>query len=393
MQAVAVPLVARADAPPSPADRRVRTILHVLAPASIGGLESVVRSLASAQRAAGHRVHAALVTGRDTDAADLAEALRDAAVDVHRVVMPSARAYLRERAHLRDLCVRTRAEIVHTHGYRADVVGGSAARAAGRPTVTTVHGFTGGSLRNRFYELVQRRAFRRFSAVVPVSRPLAAMLERDGIPAARLHPITNGYDAARTLLARDAARRELGIEGDGPVVGFVARLVEAKGLGTLLRAIASPSAPADARVAVLGDGPDRARFEALARTLGVAERVTWCGPRREAARLFPAFDVFALPSHREGTPIVILEAMAAGVPVVASRVGGIPDLVGEDALLVEPEDAEALAAALATRSDDAHRRAMRAQARVRIRYGLDAWVARYDDVYSAVLAAAGRTRP
>lgn len=390
VQAVAVPRIARADAPPPAGGRPTRTILHVLAPGAIGGLESVVRSLASAQHAAGHRVHAALVTGSVADAGELAQALQDAGVVVHRVVMPSSRAYLRERAHLRALCEQLRPDVVHTHGYRADVIGASAARAAGRATVTTVHGFTGGGLKNRLYEVVQRRAFRRFSAVVPVSRPLAALLERDGVPAARLHAVTNGYDAGRTLLDRDAARRELGLPADGFVVGFVARLVDDKGLGTLLRAVASPLA-ASAHVAVLGDGPARGSFEGLARTLGIAERVTWCGPRADAARYFPAFDVFALPSRREGTPIVILEAMAAGVPVVATSVGGIPDLVGDDAILVAPDDADALAAALATNGEELRRRAARAATRVRTQYGLDRWVARYDDVYQAALRAAGRS--
>src|SRR5262249_53293323 len=143
---------------------------------------------------------------------------------VERTVIPlPARAYGRERQAVADLCTRLRPQVVHTHGYRTDVVDAGVARRLRLPTVTTVHGFTGvGGWRGRLYEYLQRRAFRRMSAVVAVSRPLVSLLQNDGVAADRVHLIPNAY-AARTFVSRDEARRTLGL-GPGFTAGWIGRL-------------------------------------------------------------------------------------------------------------------------------------------------------------------------
>src|SRR5439155_136427 len=112
------------------------------------------------------------------------------------------------------LCARLQPDVVQTHGYRPDVLDAGAARRLGIPVVTTVHGYTGGSWRNRLYERLQRRAFRRFDAVVAVSQRLADSLTHDGVPRDRVHLIRNAWAGAEPLLDRDAARRAPG-EGRG----------------------------------------------------------------------------------------------------------------------------------------------------------------------------------
>ena len=328
------------------------SILHIMAPGAAGGLETVVRLLAAGHARAGHSVHVAAVLDGGGEFAGEA-ALRAAGVEVHRLALPG-RAYVRERREVAALCRRVRPVAVHTHGSRPDVVDAGVARGLGHATVTTVHGFTGGDWRNRLYERLQRAAFRRFDAVVAVSRPLARELERAGIAPPRLHVVPNAYAGARdTPLDRAAARRRLGVADELFRIGWVGRVSTEKGPDVLVRALAEVR-DLPVSVSVIGDGGERPSVAALARALGVADRLTWHGTMPDAAALFPAFDVLVLSSRTEGTPMVLFEAMAAGVPVVATRIAGIPELVedGVSGFLVPPDDSDTLAAKVATLLDD-----------------------------------------
>jgi glycosyltransferase involved in cell wall biosynthesis len=146
----------------------------------------------------------------------------------------------------------------------------------------------------------------------------------------------------------------------------------------------------------VGDGREAGALRARAERLGVAGRVRWHGAMDGAAALFPGFDAFVLSSRTEGTPMVLFEAIAAGVPVVATRVGGVPDVVGEaEARLVQPEDPAALAAAVddvRRGPDAAARRAAAARARLEARFGADAWLAAYESLYAGLAASSPSSR-
>jgi len=268
------------------------------------------------------------------------------------------------------------------------VIDAGALRSCGIPVVTTVHGFTGGGWRNRLYERLQRRAFRRLDAVVAVSEPMARELVASGVPAARVHVIPNAYARTTAPLARDAARSALGLPADACVVGWVGRLSREKGLDVLLEAVAQIR-DQPIVLAVIGAGRERPRLEAQAEALGLTPVIRWLGLVSEAATLYRAFDVFALSSRTEGTPISLFEAMDAGVPVVAAAVGGVPAVVSSaEALLVPSEQPGALADALraALRNPSAAReRAVAARQRLLEVYAVDPWLARYDAVYAALL--------
>ena len=211
-------------------------ILHVLAPAQWGGLERVVQALARGLRGVGHDVHvAAVVTGPATDHPFFAP-LRGTGVHTRSLVV-RGRAYRRERAAIATLCRQLRPDVVHTHGYRADVLDAGVARRLGIPTVTTVHGFTGGGWKNWLYEWLQCRAFRRFDAVVAVSESLVERLERTGVPRSRIHEVPNAWHEIHPRLDRPAARQALGIPRDRFVVGWVGRLTHEKGPDVLLDAL------------------------------------------------------------------------------------------------------------------------------------------------------------
>ncbi|HEV2132561.1 MAG TPA: glycosyltransferase [Longimicrobiaceae bacterium] len=358
-------------------------ILHALAPCDAGGLERVVQVLAIGHREVGYdvRVAAAMAPGQHEHPFLLP--LRAAGVPVYPLHFGS-RDYLRERRAFARLCRQLRPRVVHTHGYRATVVEGGVARSLGIATVATVHGYTGGDARNRFYEWLERWVLRRFDVVVPVSRPLASLLARAGVSRERLHLIPNGWGELSPPFERGGARAALGASDESFLVGWVGRLGREKGLDVLIEALPLLE-DLPLTLSVVGDGRERESLQARAAALGWAERVRWLGTVAEAGRLFAGFDLFVLSSRTEGTPIVLFEAMAAAVPIVATRVGGVPDVLSEaEALLVPPEDPAALAAAArSVFADPAAARARAASARDRLHseFGRDAWLKRYAALY------------
>lgn len=367
-------------------------ILHVVAPGEFGGLEQVVQALASGQQRGGHRVHVAALLDSQRWDHPFVISLRRAGVPVTGFPLAS-RAYLRERAEVRAVCRRLRPDIVHTHGYRPDVVDAPIARRLRIPTVTTVHGFTGGGWKNRFYERLQLRAFRRFDAVVAVSRPQARQLAEVGLRSDQLHVVPNAWTPGGDFLGRKEARRVLGVSDVGFRIGWVGRLTREKGADVLVDALVHLG---DLPVAasILGDGRERRDLRARARALDVDTRIAWHGTLPEAARVFRAFDVFVLSSRSEGTPIALFEAMAAGVPVVAASVGGVPDVVTPaEALLVPPVNAGALAEAVRRVYQDPEAARLRVEAarqRLVQHFALSPWLARYEAIYRGLRVSAGR---
>jgi glycosyltransferase involved in cell wall biosynthesis len=369
-------------------------ILHVVAPARYGGLERVVQGLAAGQVVAAHAVEVLVILDREEPDHPFLRELRRDGVPYHPVVIPGRR-YHRERAAVAEACRRLDAEVVHTHGYRPDVVDSGVARRLGLATVTTVHGFTGGGWKNRLYEGLQNRAFRRFDAVVCVSAAQLAALAGRGIETSHLKLIPNAW-AGPEPVSRAEARRVLGLADDRPWVGWVGRLTREKGADLLVECL---SELADVRlgVSVIGDGPERQRLQRRATELNLEAALRWHGAVSDAGRLMSAFDVVVLSSRTEGSPIALLEAMAASVPIVAAEVGGVPDMVsGAEALLVPPEDPKALAAALRrSLSEPAASKARGQAARLRLdrEFRREAWVSRYQDVYESIARARGVRRP
>lgn len=362
-------------------------ILHVLAPADVGGMESVVRLLTGGLVSAGASVHAHVITVPG-HAPPLAPVLTACGVDVHLTAVPG-RGYAVERRRTRDLCRRLGIDVVHTHGYRPDVVDAPAARDARVPVVSTVHGFTGGGWKNTVYEWLQVRSLRRMDRVVAVSRPLVDLLARRGVPAERLRLVPNAFEPPVPPLPRSEARAALGLEdGPHPTVGWIGRLSREKGPDVLVDAALATGSDGP-RWIVVGDGPEREACERAASEGGAPVRFAGLVP--DAGRLVRAFDAVVLSSRTEGTPIVALEAMAAGVPVVATAVGGVPDLLGDGAgVLVPPERPDALAAAVVDLLGDpaaAARVAAAGRSRVGERYAVGPWIDAHLELYDELAGA------
>lgn len=359
-------------------------ITQMFAPGPYGGLERVVTQLSVGLVRRGHEVTAAVLLEERLGQPDLIRDLTTGGVRVELVRAPH-RAYLRERQLVRALLASVRPGVAHTHGYHADVLLRSVAQSLHVPTLATVHGFTGGSRKNQLFEWLQRRSLRAMHAVVAVSNPVAHLLSGAGVSRARLHVIRNAWAAPGAFLAREEARNRLGIGPRERVVGWVGRVTPEKGPDVAVSAIAHT--PPDLTLSIVGSGRLEPELRRRSRELGIESRIRWHGVVADAWQYFRAFDAYCLSSHTEGTPMALLEAMAAGVPVVATRVGGIPDVVSEsEAILVPDGDHVALARALdhATREDQTSRTAA-ASRRLEAEFSVDGWLEKYEELYRTLM--------
>ena len=365
---------------------RALKVLHVFAPALVGGLERVVCSLTRAQQEAGVETRVAAVVEPDAKENPAVAELRASGVAVDEIRVPP-RSYLLERRRLAAVCMRWRPDILHSHGYRCDIVDSPVAARFGIPRVSTLHGFTGGDVRNRVYEWLQRREARRMDAVIAVSRAMGDQLGSSNVPHERLYVVPNAYSSDAQFAERSAARHELGLPPDAYVIGWVGRLTAEKGADVLVDAMSYLNDP-PVLVSFVGEGNQRQAL--VARSASTAPgKVRWHGLALGASRLLRAFDVFVLSSRTEGTPMVLFEAMNAGLPIVATRVGGVPDVLRrEDALLVEPDDPASLASAIREtmrNPEGARARAASARARLTTHYAVAPWVERHTTIYRQIL--------
>ena len=293
---------------------------------------------------------------------------------------------------------REEIDLLHAHMFRAEVIGTRAAVAAGTAViVATVH-----SSRVRSAEDMRLLASLTPSMdrlIVP-SEAIARKVRAEGRAGARFAVVPNGIDLSRfTGPVRPCALRdEHGIPADAPLLGVVARLEPEKGHRHLIEAMpAILQASPDARLAVIGEGSEADALRAQADSLGVASRVVFTGRREDVSALTADFTIAVLPSLREAQGISLLEAMARRVPVVASDVGGIPEVVtdGSDGRLVPPGDAAALAAAIVELLGDPELRRRLGDAghdTVADRFSIQAQVRRIEAVYDEELTRAGVMR-
>ena len=258
-------------------------------------------------------------------------------------------------------------DIVHTHLAKAGALGRIAARIAGvRTVVHTYHGsvFRGyfGQRESAVYLGIERALARITTRIVAITSGQKADLVDLGIaPSSKIVEIPLGLDLDhfRELPAREAALSALGLPREGRYVAIVARLVPIKDIPTFLRAFAlvTESLP-DVRGLVVGDGPEREAVEGLAHNLGLERRCRFLGWRADLPNVYAASDVVALTSLNEGSPVSVIEAMASGRAVVATAVGGVPDVVSEaTGILVPVGDHRGFADAIVSLLRDPDRRA------------------------------------
>jgi len=310
--------------------------------------------------------------------------------------LPRAASFLR----------RERVEVLSCMLGLTTIVGPFVGRAARVPVVVNnqrnLSYWLEGGAKERAYGYANRRVV---DAVLVNSAAAAGeLVERFHVPERKIVNIGVGIDLApysageagdRDDPRDEALARELGTRGH-PVVGIVGKLSEVKGHEHFLEAAATVAkARPDARFLIVGDGARRQELGRMADTLGIADAVIFAGVREDVPRVLGLMDVFALSSTSEGTPNVLMEAMAAGLPVVATDVGGVPEVVehGSSGLLVEAGDGPAMGGSLLEILNDPARAdsmGERGRALARARYDINAVVAKVEDTFAALLCTAGR---
>lgn len=377
-------------------------ILRIITRLNAGGPTWQAEFLSQALAAAGHETilaYGALAAGEAPAPAAWRRAPRRVSVPALRRRVHPAGDLAAFRALL-HLIRGERPDVVHTHHAKAGALGRLAARAAGVPVI--VHTFHGNVLSGYFgpaasaaVRRIERSLARISTALVAVSlsqkRDLA---ERFRVaPAEKIAVVPLGVDLASFRESRfDAAlKTALGFPPEAPVVGIVARLEPVKDVAGFLEAARRVSdARPDARFLVVGDGPLRAGLEERAGDLGISGKTLFLGMRDDLACLYPLMDVVCLTSRNEGTPLSLIEAMAAGRAIAARAVGGVPDLLegGRAGLLVPPDGPERLAAVVTGLLADApRRRALGEAARaVAQRYDADRLAATIERLYHDLLA-------
>jgi sugar transferase (PEP-CTERM/EpsH1 system associated) len=375
-------------------------ITHAVLSLDCGGLERIVLDLVREGQTLGQQITVLCLERPGTLAAQV-EALGGSLVCLHKQPGLKVRTIRQLEAVLREL----RPDVVHTHQAGTLFYAGPAARQAGVPVV--VHTEHGNHFRHHpagflcwlrqswLWWIAARYAARFFCVSKDIADELAS---RHLVPRCKLEVIPNGIDTdlfERTN-GRENIRRALGIAPIAPVVGSVGRLNEVKRQDLLIRAFAQVRKRIpDARLVLVGDGPMRDSLQTLAKDLNLNGSVRFAGYQLHPERYLQALDVFALTSQTEGMPLAILEAWAAGLPVVASAVGGVPDLVdhGRNGLLFSSGDETALADFVVELIGDPQRAGRLGSAgrqEVASRYSLQRMAADYQRRYLQLLAVKDR---
>ncbi len=344
-------------------ERSTKKVLHVITRMIIGGAEwNTFYSLKLHDR---NRYEPLLACGPETGPeGSLIEATKEIGVPVYIISdlirEISLKSDLKALVQLVRLYRNLQVDIVHTHTSKAGILGRLAGRLAKVPVVIhTVHGFAFTApipkWQKKLYIALEKMAGRWCDALIFLSKPLMAEAGRLGIGDPKTYAlIPSGIDVKAFRNEANNGNREamlklMGLTNHIPIIGTVSRLVKDKGLEMLLEAAAKLKARGfDFHIVWVGDGPIRPELEALAKQLGVADRLLITGMCTNVPAWVSCFDLFVLPTLWEGMGRVFLEAQAAGVPVIGTKVGGVPDVVkdGITGILVPPNDINALVEAM-----------------------------------------------
>lgn len=292
------------------------------------------------------------------------------------------------------VCKRERVTVWHGHDYKTNALGLLLNRLYPMRLVTTAHGWVQHTSRTPLYYRIDQFCLPRYERVICVSDDLLESCLAVGVPAKNCVLLENGIDATEYARTRTVAEAKaaLGLPTDGLVVGAVGRLSGEKGFDVLIRSTRElVSRGLDVRLVIVGEGSERANLERLARELDLGDRVRLAGWQADVRGYFEAMDVFALSSLREGLPNVLLEAMALEVPIVSTRVNGVPRLVqdGRNGFLVNSGDVAGLTTALAALLTNADLRAVSRSAgrrTVETRYSFVTRMQRLKRLYDELLA-------
>ena len=374
-----------------PAGHRSLRVLHVGSPTGLYGAERWILALVRHLPSEVHSIVSVLKDAPEYQA-ELCQQAQKFGVETY-VFEAFGRFNTAGIGLMRRFIREQQIDILHTHGYKTDLFGVLAVRGTNCRAVTTPHGWSvNAGLALRVYEFLDRVAFMAFDAVAPLSEDLHRELDRWPRTRRRLHLIPNGVDLSEVQAASPSCPplEEFGRQGDF-CLGYIGQLIPRKGIDTLIRAVAEVAAK-NVRVCLVGEGAQREELAALAKQMGVADRVHFFGYRTDRLSFLKNFDAFVLPSALEGIPRCVMESMAAEIPVIATDIPGCRDIVrdGSTGLLMKVGDSHSLATAIERLMSDPALRsnlASAGRALVEGEFSAAAMASRYVDLYRRVIAS------
>lgn len=319
------------------------TILHVISSSGMYGAESTIVNLCKWFNARRHRSSIAVFVNHPKPIPELYKKSLELGIECH-LIPATGRIDRNAVLKIRELAVSIQADLVHSHGYKADVFVHFALRRTPLCYVATCHNWLDNDWKSRFYGRLDRWVLRRYCRVAAVSEEVKRRLELDGVRSHRIVLIRNGVDLDPFQPAIQRPERQ-----PHAVVGFVGRLSTEKGPDLFLQAAQQVlRTHPNVEFVLAGEGSERTGLERLSRDLGIADKLRFLQYVDNMPVLYQKLDLFVSSSRREGLPIAILEAMASGVPVIATAVGEVPKIIdhGRTGLLAPPECAPALAEAM-----------------------------------------------
>jgi glycosyltransferase involved in cell wall biosynthesis len=366
-------------------------ILHLISSGGMYGAEAVILNLSAALNSGGESrsllgvFENSAAPNRQLHEAALAAGIESTLIPCHGQLDRNV------PARIRSLAQDSHAHVIHAHGYKADIYAYIALRKAGLPLVSTCHNWLDTDQTVRLYGAIDRWTLRRFDGVVAVSPAVRDRLLGSGVNPTRIRLIRNGVNM-QSFAEAQKTREHRPKTHPGLRIGIVARLSPEKGVDIFLRAAAEVLRQrSDTQFLVAGDGPDLAELTALIASLGIERNATLLGHTTGMPGFYSSIDLLVLASRTEGLPIALLEGMASGLPVVATSVGAVPQVIreGETGLLVPPNNPSALAEAILRLTDDASLRQSfghAAQQLVASEFSADRMAADYLDLYRSVVA-------
>ena len=370
-------------------------ILHIISSSGMYGAEAVILNLSRSLKETSHSSVLGLFANSANPNLELHEAASREGIESH--VLPCEGQLDRSVPHkIRALLDRTKADLVHAHGYKADLYTWLALRNSGVPLVSTCHTWYDNDLLVSLYGAADRMVLRKYSSVVAVSAEVKERLLRSGVDKQKIYLVRNGID----LRPFDAATPRLRLDGAVPqgnlIVGLVGRLAKEKGVDIFLRAAARVVAlfPAVSFV-VAGDGPEREALEVMIHGLKLRPNLILLGRRDDMPSVYASLDIMVSSSRQEGLPIALLEGMASRLPIIATAVGEVPSIIlnQETGLLIPAEEEESLAGAIVSLlRDSGMRQRLGAAARqlAEQEFSAGRMTADYLNIYESAFAATHR---
>lgn len=378
-------------------ESKALTVLQLIAPTHFGGAERVVLNIAeSIDRSRFDLIIGAFINVHHSKNEFIAR--------IKEKNIPFKIFWLKRTVDLDNILrlvklIRTRnVHIVHTHGYRSDIIGLLAARMSSRPIIATIHGFVPINSRLRFYGRADLIALRFFDRILPVSDHIGESLGRAGISRDRIMTVRNAVDVDNATDTGEYGfnSRRLSLKpGRDVTIGLVGRLSPEKNVPGFLDVARRLAGKYDRlKFVVVGDGPERSWLEGLTMRLKLDGRVRFTGFVDEMERVYAALDMLVISSSTEGIPLTALEAMRHGIPVISTRVGGIPEIIenGVNGLVVDAGDMEALGNAVESLVIDRTKYlsiSQNARDRVSREFNRSSWIQTIQNCYTSLLNQRG----